>query len=77
MAAQLREHGRAMLLFPVGVICAGSDGVGWDGMGWDGIGAGMSSPINCTGLARFILDGRMSLFCWLVRILLPFKHIII
>lgn len=35
MAAQLREHGRAVLLFPVGVICAGWDGVGWDGVGWD------------------------------------------
>lgn len=44
----------------------------WDGMGHDG----MESPLDCTGLARCILDGWTSLFCWLVWILLPSEHII-
>lgn len=71
MAIQLGEHGGAVLLHSVGVICAGKDGLGWDGTG-----AGMSSPIDCTALAHFILDGQASLLRWLVWILLPSKHII-
>lgn len=73
MAAQLIEHGRAMLLHLVGVICAGKDGLGSDGTGW-----GRACRVQSAALAWrvFILDEWTSLFCWLVWTLLSSKHII-